>query len=57
MSASAKAIFGKSGAELLSVFSDGNFGEAAAQVGGQAQILQRDSALPARLVLLDESAA
>jgi len=41
----ATAIFGKSGAELLSVFSDGNFGEAAAQVGGQAQILQRDSAL------------
>ncbi len=41
----ATAIFGKSGAELLSVFSDGNFGDAAAQVGGQAQILQRDSAL------------
>lgn len=41
----ATAIFGKSGAELLSVFSDGNFGDAAAQVGSQAQILQRDSAL------------
>lgn len=41
----ATAIFGKSGAELLSVFSDGNFGEAAAQVGGQAQILQKDAAL------------
>ena len=41
----ATTIFGKSGAELLSVFSDGNFGEAAAQVGDQAQILQRDAAL------------
>lgn len=39
------AIFGKSGAELLSVFSGGNFGEAAAQLGGQAAILQKDAAL------------
>lgn len=41
----ASAIFGKSGVELLSVFSGGNFGEAAAQVGEQAQILGRDAAL------------
>ena len=41
----ATAVFGKSGAELLSVFSDGNFGEAAAQVGSQAQLLQKDAAL------------
>lgn len=41
----ATAIFGKSGAELLSVFAGGNFGEAAAQLGGQAEILQRDAAL------------
>ena len=41
----ATALFGKSGTELLSVFSGGNFGEAAAQVGSQAQLLQRDAAL------------
>jgi hypothetical protein len=39
------AIFGRSGIELLSVFSGGNFGEAAAQVGSQAQLLQKDAAL------------
>ena len=41
----ASAIFGKSGVELLSVFADGNFGEAASHVGEQAQILQRNATL------------
>ena len=41
----ASAVFGKSGVELLSVFSGGNFGEAAEQVGNQAQILQRNATL------------
>jgi len=41
----ASAVFGKSGVELLSVFSGGNFGEAAEQIGSQAQILQRNAAL------------
>ena len=38
-------IFGKSGASLLSVFSSGGFGEAAGQVGEQAELLGRDAAL------------
>jgi hypothetical protein len=44
--AAAMGIFGKSGAELLSVFTDSNaFGDAAKQVGAQAGLLQRDAAL------------
>lgn len=38
-------VFGKSGASLLSVFSSNGFGEAARQVGGQAEILGKDAAL------------
>ena len=38
-------IFGKSGATLLAVFASGGFGEAAAQIGGQAEILGKDAAL------------
>ena len=38
-------IFGKSGASLLSVFSSGGLGEAAQQVGGQAEILGKDASL------------
>ena len=41
----AMQIFGKSGASLLAVFSSGGFGEAAQQVGGQAELLNRDAAL------------
>jgi hypothetical protein len=41
----AMQIFGKSGASLLSVFSSGGFGEAAQQVGRQAEILGKDAAL------------
>lgn len=43
--AASMQIFGKSSAELLSMFSSKGFGEAAAQVGDQAQILNRDAAL------------
>jgi hypothetical protein len=41
----AMAIFGKSGASLLAMFSGSNFGLAAAEVGKQAAILGRDAAL------------
>ena len=42
--AAAMAIFGRSGAELLSLFRDsGTFSEAAAQVGRQAEILDRNA--------------
>ena len=43
--AMAMELFGRSGAELLSLFSSDGFGDAARQVGSQAQILQRDAAL------------
>ena len=38
-------LFGRSGAELLSLFSSDGFGDAANQVGSQAQLLARDAAL------------
>lgn len=41
----AMAIFGKSGATLLSLFASQGFGNAAAAVGAQAEILKRDAAL------------
>lgn len=44
-SAAAMDLFGKSGGELLAVFAAGGFGDAAAQVGGQAAILNKDAAL------------
>lgn len=44
-SAAAMKIFGKSGAELLSMFASGGFGDAASQVGDQASLLARDAAL------------
>lgn len=43
--AAAMKIFGKEGATLLSLFASQGFGEAAGQVGEQAQILARDAAL------------
>lgn len=43
--AASMEIFGRSGAELLSLFSSDGFGEAATQVGSQAQILAKDAAL------------
>ena len=43
--AASMEIFGRSGADLLSLFSSDGFGEAAAQVGSQAQILAKDAAL------------
>lgn len=43
--AAAMAIFGKEGASLLAMFAAGGFGDAAAQVGSQAEILNRDAAL------------
>jgi hypothetical protein len=43
--AASMEIFGRSGAELLALFSSDGFGEAAAQVGSQAQILAKDAAL------------
>ena len=43
--ATARAFFGRSGASLLSMFSAKGFGDAAKQVGTQAQILGRDAAL------------
>lgn len=43
--AAAMAIFGKEGASLLAMFASGGFGDAAAQVGEQANILNRDAAL------------
>jgi hypothetical protein len=44
-SAAAMALFGKSGASLLSTFASKGFGEAAEQVGSQADILNQDAAL------------
>lgn len=44
-SAASMDIFGKSGGELLSLFASGGFGDAAAQVGGQAELLSKDAAL------------
>jgi len=44
-SAAAMKIFGKSGAGLLAMFASRGFGEAAAQVGNQAAILDRNAAL------------
>lgn len=44
-SAAAMDLFGKSGGELLSLFASGGFGDAAAQVGGQAELLSKDAAL------------
>jgi hypothetical protein len=41
----AMEIFGRSGAELLSVFASNGFDDAAQQVGSQAQLLGRDAAL------------
>jgi hypothetical protein len=38
-------VFGKSGATLLAVFADKSFGQAAEQVGNQAELLNRDAAL------------
>jgi len=38
-------LFGRSGSELLSLFSSNGFGDAAQQVGSQAQLLARDAAL------------
>lgn len=43
--ASSMDLFGKAGGSLLSVFADGGLGEAAGQVGGQAEILSRDADL------------
>ncbi|MBE2179906.1 MAG: hypothetical protein IAE97_05500 [Chthoniobacterales bacterium] len=44
--AAAMGIFGKSGGELLALFADaGAFGDAAAQVGTQAEILQRNAVI------------
>lgn len=41
----AMEVFGKSGASLLAVFADGSFGQAAQQVGNQADLLNKDAAL------------
>lgn len=41
----AMEVFGRSGAELLSVFASNGFDDAAEQLGSQAQILGRDAAL------------
>lgn len=41
----AMEIFGKSGSSLLAMFSSAGFGDAAEQVGTQAEILNRDAAL------------
>ncbi len=38
-------IFGKSGASLLAVFADKGFGQAAEQVGNQAELLNKDAAI------------
>src|SRR5688572_29278238 len=38
-------VFGRSGAELLSLFSSDGFGDASQQLGSQAQLLARDAAL------------
>lgn len=44
-SAAAMKLFGKSGAELLSMFASRGFGDAAVQVGGQAAILARNAVI------------
>ncbi|XHR30417.1 MAG: hypothetical protein ACFUZC_07610 [Chthoniobacteraceae bacterium] len=41
----AMEVFGKSGASLLAVFADNGFGQAAEQVGNQAELLNKDAAL------------
>jgi len=41
----AMEIFGKSGVSLLAVFGDNGFGQAAQQVGAQADLLNKDAAL------------
>ncbi len=43
--AASMQIFGRSGAELLALFSSDGFGDAASQVGSQAEILGRDANL------------
>ena len=43
--AMAMEIFGRSGAEMLSVFASNGFDDASQQIGSQAQILGRDAAL------------
>ncbi len=43
--AAAMEIFGKSGAQLGSVFADKGFGDAAAQIGSQAELMNKDAAL------------
>lgn len=43
--AMAMEVFGRSGAELLSVFASNGFDDASEQLGSQAQILGRDAAL------------
>jgi hypothetical protein len=43
--AMAMEVFGRSGADMLSVFASNGFDDAAEQVGSQAQILGRDAAL------------
>jgi hypothetical protein len=43
--AAAREIFGKEGANLLAVFSEKGFGDAAREVGYQAETLQRNAAL------------
>lgn len=43
--AAAMAVFGKSGNELLAMFATAGFGDAAAQVGMQADLLNKDAAL------------
>jgi hypothetical protein len=43
--AMAMEVFGRSGAELLSVFASNGFDDASQQLGSQAQILGRDAAL------------
>ncbi len=43
--AASMEIFGRSGAELLALFSSDGFGEASQQLGSQAKLLARDAAL------------
>lgn len=43
--AAAMEIFGKSGGSMLAMFASGSFGDAAAQVGMQAELMNKDAAL------------
>ncbi len=43
--AASMEVFGRSGAEMLALFSSDGFGEASQQLGSQAQLLARDAAL------------